>query len=242
MEERPTLLRPGEFGLVVAADTRRGIFDSHNEQLIGQLAPIAAVFAGDSITEGWALDAFFRSEYGLIVNRGISGDITPYLRRRFEADVLQLAPRLLVILIGINNTWDLDLWAEPALIRTPDQIEEQIVADVQDMVERALAKQMAVALCSILPTDMWALTSNLERSELVVRSNKRLREIAERHGAIFVDYHMPMAQEDGLTLRPGLADDGLHPNVVGYRLMADVLLAALNGAGNDVIEAHEERK
>ena len=137
--QRPTLIRPGEFGLVVAADARRGVFDSHNEALLAKGVPIATVFIGDSITDMWALDAFFRSTSGLLVNRGIGGDRSPYVRRRFEADVLQLRPRLAVILIGVNNTWDLDIWWDPRLLRTAEEIEDEIVADTAAMVSAARA-------------------------------------------------------------------------------------------------------
>ena len=35
----------------------------------------------------------------------------------------------------------------------------------------------------------------------------------------------------------GLADDGLHPHVVGYEIMAGVLLETLAAAGIDVLAA-----
>jgi hypothetical protein len=51
-----------------------------------------------------------------------------------------------------------------------------------------------------------------------------------------VDYHWNLAADDGLTLRCGLAD-GLHPHVVGYEIMAGVLLDTLTAAGIDVLAA-----
>jgi lysophospholipase L1-like esterase len=69
------------------------------------------------------------------------------------------------------------------------------------------------------------------------RANARLRTVAGRHGAVYVDYHRHLAAEDGLTLRPGLADDRLHPHVVGYEIMANVLLDTLSAAGIDVLAA-----
>src|SRR5579862_2838998 len=90
IKERLAIVRPGEFGLAVAADSRRYVFDMHNEALIVREVPVAAVFIGDSITDMWALDTFFRARDGLVVNRGIGGDRTPFVRRRLEADVLQL--------------------------------------------------------------------------------------------------------------------------------------------------------
>lgn len=234
--ERPSILRPGLFGLEAAADTRRGVFDAHNEVLIARDVPIDAVFIGDSITDMWALDAFFQGAAGLVVNRGIGGDRTPYVRRRFEADVVQLRPRVAVILIGVNNTWDLDTPWDPSVYRSPEEIEEEIVGDVEAMVASAREREIVVALCSILPTDVPLNGATGTRNEIIARANTRLRAVASRHAAIYVDYHSDFVGNDGRTLRPGLADDGLHPHVAGYEIMARVLLEALTVAGIAAIE------
>jgi lysophospholipase L1-like esterase len=226
---RPGIVRPGFFGIAASADNRRSIFDIHNEVLLAKRSPIDAVFIGDSITDMWPLDAYFAGgSGGQIVNRGIGGDRTPFLRRRFEADALQLNPPLIVLLIGVNNTWDLDLWETPVLIRTPEDIEAEIVADVHAMVATARERETDIALCSILPTNIPLLATDAARNRLIAGANRRLREIATTHSAIYVDYHSQMVSTDGLTLRPDLADDGLHPHVLGYEIMASALLEALS--------------
>jgi lysophospholipase L1-like esterase len=234
--DRPNLIRPGVFGVQAMADSRRGVFDYQNEALLATGTPIDAVFIGDSITDMWALDVFFEGSSGFLVNRGIGGDRTPFVRRRFEADVLQLRPRLAIILIGVNNTWDLDIWWDATLRRTPEQIEEEILADNAAMVAAACEAGIAVALCSILPTDVPFNGNTAVRNELIARVNERQREIARREGAIYVDYHRHLVAGDGLTLREGLADDGLHPHVLGYDLMADALIDTLHRANNEVLQ------
>src|SRR2546430_6866494 len=167
--QRPNQIRPGEFGLAVAADSRRGVFDYHNEALLARVVPIAAVSIGDSITDMWALDAFFQSTSGFLVNRGIGGDRSPYVRRRFEADVLQLRPRLAVVMIGVNNTWDLDIWWDPRLLRTAEEIEDEIVADTAAMVSAARAGGITVGLCRILPTGIPFHGNTPLRNALIAR-------------------------------------------------------------------------
>jgi lysophospholipase L1-like esterase len=235
--ERPTLIKPGPFAVVAAADSRRGVFDMHNDALLAHGAPVDAVFIGDSITDMWALDVYFRgASGGYVVNRGIGGDRTTFVRRRFAADVAQLRPQLAVIEIGVNNTWDLDVWWDPALIRTPGDIENEIVVDIEAMVQAARGAGAAVALCSILPTDIPFNGNNAARNRLIARSNDRLKELAAREGATYVDYHCHLAAEDGLTLRSGLADDGLHPHTAGYEIMTGALLDTLRQAGVAAIE------
>lgn len=234
--ERPALIKPGLFAVAAAADSRRGVFDLHNEALLARAIPIDAVFIGDSITDMWALDAYFRgASGGFVVNRGIGGDRTPFVRRRFAADVLQLRPKLVVIKIGVNNTWDLDEW-DPSLARTPEDIEEEIVTDVTAMVSAARVNGLTVALCSVLPTNMPVNGNMATRNRLIARVNRRLREVARDAGATYVDYHSHLVADDGLTLRPELADDGLHPHTGGYDIMAGVLLDTLDKAGIDTIE------
>jgi lysophospholipase L1-like esterase len=230
--ERPALTRPGEFSIKAAADSRRGVFDMHNEALLAERLPVGVVFLGDSITDMWALDAFFRSPYGMVINRGIGGDRTEFARRRFDADVLQLQPRLLVMMIGINNCWDMNEW-DPTRRRTAAEVETQVVEDTAAMLAMARAARLPVALCSILPTDMPFDRIAAERNACVQRMNVRLRELAAQHDAPYVDYHSKLVAPDGLTLRDGLADDGLHPHTIGYRIMAETLVTALTGAGID---------
>ena len=61
------------------------------------------VFMGNSITEGWSTlqpDFFEGKPY---INRGISGQTTPQMLIRFRQDVIDLQPKLVLILAGIND-------------------------------------------------------------------------------------------------------------------------------------------
>ena len=49
------------------------------------------------------------------------------------------------------------------------------------------------------------------------------------HGCVYLDYFSAMVDKNGL-LRKELADDGLHPNQAGYKLMAPMAEAAISKA------------
>src|SRR5207302_2515822 len=71
-----------------------------------KLAPPAkgegrVVFMGDSITDGWKLAEYFPGEP--YVNRGISGQTTSQMLLRFRPDVVDLKPKVVVILAGTND-------------------------------------------------------------------------------------------------------------------------------------------
>ena len=100
------------------------------------------VFMGDSITQGWhfkGADGFFEGKP--YINRGISGQTTPQMLGRFRQDVIDLKPKVVVILAGTNdiagNTGPMTL--------------EQIEANLASMTDLAAANHIRVVLCSILP-------------------------------------------------------------------------------------------
>ena len=59
------------------------------------------VFLGDSITDIWPLEQVFPGRP--YINRGISGQTTPQMLLRFRPDVIELKPRVVVILAGTND-------------------------------------------------------------------------------------------------------------------------------------------
>ena len=61
------------------------------------------VFMGNSITEGWStiFPEFFEGKQ--YINRGISGQTTPQMLIRFRPDVIDLKPKVVLILAGIND-------------------------------------------------------------------------------------------------------------------------------------------
>ena len=58
---------------------------------------------GDSITDFWIRTSpeFFAGK--LYVDRGISGQTTPQMLIRFRQDVINLKPKMVVILAGVND-------------------------------------------------------------------------------------------------------------------------------------------
>ena len=99
------------------------------------------VFMGDSITEGWGHD-FGNSFPGKpYINRGISGQTSPQMLVRFHQDVVDLKPRVVIILAGTNdiagNTGKTTLTA--------------IMENIDSMSTLARANGIAVVLCSVLP-------------------------------------------------------------------------------------------
>jgi len=92
----------------------------------------STVFFGDSITELWQVEAYFVPSGGILLNRGIGGDITPDMAKRFDADVIQLQPRNVVILAGTNDVARL-LDAK----KSDEEMTAQVMTNMKQMVAAA---------------------------------------------------------------------------------------------------------
>ncbi|QYR24148.1 G-D-S-L family lipolytic protein [Paenibacillus sp. sptzw28] len=233
----PTI-RPGNFAIAAPADRMRHTYDAWNEQIVYHRMPVQFLFIGESITEFWDLQTYFGRAGDYVVNRGISGDITAHMVRRFAADVLQLKPKFVHIMGGTNNTWRLDAF-EPWERTTPEDIFQGTISDFCRMIRLAKAIGIIPIIGSNLPTGRGIPCFTYEpllscrdnsvalRNELINQINQGLRLLAVKEQAVYVDYHSYMTGPDGRTLRSELASDGLHPNVLGYNIMAEVLRSTL---------------
>ena len=177
------------------------------------------VFMGDSITDGWKLDEYFVGKP--YINRGISGQTTPQMLIRFRADVIELKPRAVLILAGTNdiagNTGPMTL--------------EMIEDNYASMAELAKANGIKVIFASVLPIHDYGKTkvSTRRPPEQILKLNEWLKNYCKAKGHIYLDYFSKMVDEKGM-LKAELANDGLHPNAEGYKIMAPLAESAIQQA------------
>ena len=178
------------------------------------------VFMGDSITEGW----HFRGPGGSFegkpyINRGISGQTTPQMVLRFRQDVIDLKPKVVVILAGTNDI------AGNTGPMTIEQTEENLAS----MTDLAAANHIRVVLCSILPAFDYSWKPGLTPAPKIIEINRWIKSWAADHGYVYVDYHSAMKDtRDGLP--PNLSGDGVHPLPAGYAVMAPLVEAGIHEA------------
>jgi len=179
------------------------------------------VFLGDSITDGWRLNEYFPGQDYL--NRGISGQVTSQMLARMRADVLAHQPQAIVFLGGTND-----------IARgTPLEVIQNNIQSICDLADHARVKMI---LASVLPVHDYNAASNpaYARSrqrplETIKNLNNWLQAFAANRGYIYLDYFTPMLDSQGFLSRE-LADDGLHPNAAGYRMMAPRVADAIKAA------------
>ena len=173
------------------------------------------MFIGDSITEFW-----LRTAPGLfaagVVDRGVSGQTCPQIMARFYQDAVRLRPRVVHIMCGTNDV------AGNTGPTSPDDYANAVLA----MIDMARANGIAVVIGSILPAGAFSWRIGYRPAPEIAALNAWLRDLAQQRGLVFADYYAAMVGPDG-AMKPGLANDGVHPNAAGYAIMEPIARAAL---------------
>ncbi len=176
------------------------------------------VFFGDSITDGWKLDKYFAGKP--YINRGISGQTTPQMLVRFRQDVIDLRPQVVVILAGTNDIAG----------NTGPMSNEDIEANFASFEELARTHGIRVVFSSILPvhnyTPQGEEFSSQRPAARILELNTWIKDYCAKNGVVYLDYFSDMVDEKGM-LKRDLADDGLHPNDAGYKIMVPLAEAAI---------------
>jgi lysophospholipase L1-like esterase len=90
----------------------------------------------------------------------------------------------------------------------------------------AKAHQIKVILCSVLPAYDFPWRTGSFPAEKVVTLNKMIKKYAEANGILYLDYYSAMVDERK-GLKTAYADDGVHPNKVGYEVMEPLVEKAI---------------
>lgn len=170
-----------------------------------------------------------------ITNKGVSGDTTAKAAGRFQHDVLDEKPDVLIVQFGINDSV-IDVW------RTPPRTEPRVTrrdyaANLRRFVREAKAGGAEVILMT--PNQLRWTPKLVERygtppydpedergfNLLLTDYVKAVRSVARREGAVLVDVfaiYDTWEKQNGQSCSRLLLD-GMHPNSTGQALVACAL-------------------
>lgn len=203
--------------------------DLRDEKLVSNTK---VLFLGDSITQFWLShgeavwqEAFGNPDFAYpAVNLGFSGDRTENLLFHLVEENSggegflenpRLAPKVIVLLIGVNNTWDKDE-------RVIDQVVAGNIAAIARL--RQLRPDAKIIVQSLLPTQ------DVERSRDIIQPiNQKLSEILDGLDpkVSWLDVYPLFAAKDGGP-RADLFVDTVHPSAAGYAIWKPELVNALD--------------
>lgn len=175
-----------------------------------------------------------------VYNAGRGSNTTRDAKARFERDVLNYKPRIVVFQFGLNDA-AVDVWKDPPATEPRVSIAEY-EANLKGMVETARQHGAKVILMTTNPL-RW--TNGLKElygkppydpeaadgfdAPLLARYNEQIRSLAKELGTGLVDVR---AAFDAYAAQPGhsldeLLLDGMHPNDKGHAIVAERLLPTI---------------
>ena len=140
-----------------------------------------------------------------VLNRGVNGERTDQLLRRFARDVTAHHARVVILLAGVNDLYQ----GSPA---------ERVISQLQRLYDRAAQEHLTIVACTILPY----AGIDAARRERLTRVNAWIRDTSASRGWVFCDL-FTAAQDSAAPWTLKGSPDGLHPGVAGYRAMGEAL-------------------
>jgi lysophospholipase L1-like esterase len=141
-----------------------------------------------------------------VLNRGVNGERSDQIAARFDRDVLRATPAAVVIVAGVNDVYQ-------------GYAVDRVKAELRAMYDRAAAAHIPVVAGSILPYNSATAQQNAKMHEI----NAWMAAEAARDGHLtFVDTRKATAAPGNIDRLAG-SPDGLHPDIDGYRRMAEAL-------------------
>ena len=168
------------------------------------------VFIGDSITDGCALNDYYKNLPLAVYNRGIGGDTTSGVLERLKLSLFDIKPSKIVMLIGINDING--SISNEKILSNYREILSEISENLPD----------AEVICvSVLPVNLdlesYTLINVKKSNDAILDINLKIKSLALEFGYHFADLHNDFTDENGL-LRKELSPDGIHLNADGYKL------------------------
>ena len=188
------------------------------------------VCIGDSLTECGGLGGRYtdylkqRLPGHFIINKGIGGDTIAGGRQRFERDVLQFEPYIVVIELGANDYWQMK------------RSIEELKYDLEHMVKQCSDKNIKVVIAScfekekdetFLQQKAKEIGNELQRAKYALAIGKMETEIVKKYNCFYV----PNIQVD---IKPNTQSkfwkDRNHPSNLGNKFVAKRIFTELKKA------------
>lgn len=156
-----------------------------------------------------------------IYNRGISGNKVFQLADRWPKDCFELHPKMLSILIGVNDFWHTLDGKYDGTAEKYEQDYRQLLILTKNMlpeVQLIICEPFAVLGCSAV-TEKWYPAFDAYRIAA--------KKLADEFNTIFIPYQAIFDEAQKYAPGKYWTRDGVHPSMAGCSLMAEAWLKAV---------------
>lgn len=143
------------------------------------------------------------------LNRGVRGQRTDQILKRFDREVASQHPDVVIVLAGVNDLYQ----GYPA---------EQVEENLSRIYQKARDHKIRLMVCTILPYDI----STPEVQVRMDRVNSWIKKEAQKNKYLFCDTFKALEDPKNPHRLIGTPDQ-IHPDIAGYRKMGQALLKAL---------------
>lgn len=157
-----------------------------------------------------------------IYNRGVSGDRIRDMSQRWNRDSLRLAPDLLSILIGVNDTWNyiyMGMGSSPADYH---QVYKELLLET-----RRSLPEIHFVLCA--PFALITGEVSDDWMDDIRQRQRSVKDLAEEFQGIHVPFQSALDEAAKKVPAHRLLDDGVHPTEQGHRILAECWLESVLG-------------
>lgn len=173
------------------------------------------LFLGDSIIDLYVLDDHYRDLPLATYNRGISGDTTQGVLDRLQVSAFDIAPSVIVLMIGTNDING--NYEKAGILQRYEKIIDEIYAALPDV---------KLFCMSVIPQNEVIETYSTVRvektTEIILEVNGQIKALSEKKGATYLDLFSLLADENNRLIRE-YSDDGLHLNNKGLTVWTGLL-------------------
>jgi acyl-CoA thioesterase-1 len=150
-----------------------------------------------------------------VINAGIGGHTTKDGLQRFQSDVLDRRPRVVVIMFGLNDSW-IDAGEAESRLTV-----HEYRANLETMLELLIGHEIKVVLMT--PNPALAPTYGPERNATLRPYVDVVRDLARRRELPLVDVYQHFAELAQQREINSLFTDDMHPNPAGQQQLAGLL-------------------
>jgi len=173
-----------------------------------------------SLVEGF-LGAIHPAHAIRIVNMGTSGHQVPDLKARWQADVFDLKPDWVSIMIGVNDVWrQFDLPRQTELHVSP----ETYATTLDELAAATKPRVKGLVLMApfyIEPNRTDAMRARMDQYGAIMKG------VATKHDALFIDTQAAFDEVLQHMHPNAIAWDRVHPNIIGHAIIARAFLKAI---------------
>ncbi len=144
-----------------------------------------------------------------VLNRGLNGERTDQILKRFQKYAETEKPQTVIVLAGVNDLYQ-------------GYSEKEVETNLEKIYMLAVDKKIRVVACTILPYNRATSAVMLK----MLRVNLWIQEFSKKNQFLFCDTFKVVSNPEHFGKLSG-SPDGLHPDVEGYKKMGEAITQVL---------------